>query len=94
MKRSIEALPSSPRTKAAVVPGLAERVGIKIVDEVQKITQIRYGKLHEMVNKLYFCADISYTAPGMHDVMTIWDLDGKKKLRKKHMLYLKILSNP
>ena len=92
MKRSIEALPSSPRKKAAVVSGLAEKVWLKIVDEVQKINHPNSVRkeLHEIVKEFYFRPDISYTAPGMHDVMTIWDSDGKKKLWKYYLtMYLR-----
>ena len=71
--------------------GLAERVGLKIVDEVQKINHpnLLQKELNQMAQEFYFHPDISYTAPGIHDVMTIWDSDGKKKLRKYLTMYLR-----
>ena len=88
MKRGLEALLTSPRKRIAVVKGLAEKVGVKIDDKIDKFIQSDsvHEEIHTMVSDFYFRSDISYTAPGMIDVMTIWDDAGKKKIRRKHYL--------
>ena len=43
-----------------------------------------------MSEDFYLRSDISYTSPGMFDVMTVWNDDGKKKLRKYYLtMYLR-----
>jgi len=37
------------------------------------------------VNEFYFRSDIVYTMPGKGDEMTVWDDNGKHKLRKYYL---------
>ena len=78
----MKALLTSPRKKIAVVKGLAEKVGMNIDDKIDKYKHPNsvHEEVHTMVKDFYFRTDISYTAPGMVDVMTIWVITGKKIL--------------
>ena len=92
MKQSMESLPSSPRKKIAIVTGLAERVGVQFQENVEKyLGPIGVSdELRRMSEDFYLRSDISYTSPGMLDVMTVWNDDGKKKLRKHYLtMYLR-----
>ena len=90
MKRSLGALPMSPRKRVAIVKGLAEKVGVNVDDKTDKYMRAEsvHEELHRMVKEFYIRNDISYTAPGMYDVMTVWDNDGKKKKLRKYYLTL------
>ena len=90
MKRSMDALPMTTRKRVVVVQGLAEKVGVKVADKADKFirTESVHEEVHKMVRDFYFRTDISYTAPGMYAVMTIWDNDAKKKKLRKYYLIL------
>jgi len=79
-------LPSSPRKQAVVIEGLASEFGYQ-VKPLRKPTD--KGN-HEKVNEFYFRSDIVYTMPGKGDEMTVWDDNGKHKLRKYYLtMFLK-----
>ena len=92
MKQSMESLPSFPRKKIAIVTGLAERVGVQLQENVEKYLRPIgvTDELRRMLEDFYLQSDISYTSPGMLDVMTAWNDDGKNKLRKHYLtMYLR-----
>ena len=74
VKRVMKALPTSPRKRIAVVKGLAEKVGMNNDDKIDEYMHPNsvHEEVHTKVKDFYFRTDISYTAPGMVDVMTIW----------------------
>ena len=63
LKRLSTSLPFSPRKKKAVITGLAEIIGIKVLREKSATSKIPTA-LKERVEKLYEREYISYTMPG------------------------------
>ena len=92
MKRSMESLPYSPRKKIAIVTGLAERVRVQLQENIEKYLRPLSvsDELRRMSEDFYLRSYISYTSSGMFNVMTVWNDDGKKKLRKHYLtMYLR-----
>ena len=67
VRKSMRALPSSPRKKILVVAELAHRVGLKIANQVERKMSERPNVLEEeivdTVRQFYFRQDIVYTSP-------------------------------
>ena len=81
-----DALPSSPRKRAAVISGLASEVGMRMeTNFTRSLTSSAREEVRNYVREFYYRADISYTAPGMKDEMTVWDESGKRHLRKYYL---------
>lgn len=92
IKKAVRALPSSPTKRKAVVHGVANQVGLKLINKVE--TQLHGNILaEETVNQIknfYFRSDVVYTMPGMNDEITVYDSGGKVKLRKYYLtMYLR-----
>lgn len=91
VNNTILSLPASPRKRKAIVYGLAERFGVPLEDKMETALSEKVGNsgISEDVKKavcdFYFCSDISYTMPGLKDVMTTWRDGKKEKLRKHHL---------
>lgn len=81
--RTVKSLPKSPRKQQTVVSGLAKRVGLPLVDEMNR--NISDRKDFSKVVDFYLRSDIVYTCPGMKDSMTVWQ-EGKKSVLQKHYL--------
>ncbi|KAG8182810.1 hypothetical protein JTE90_003483 [Oedothorax gibbosus] len=83
VKKSWNALPCSPRKQKVVVSNLAKKVGLKLQQEKEPSSsgqdiEKSDNELAELVVEFLCRTDIVYTAPGMHDEITIWE-DGEKK---------------
>ena len=79
-------LPSSPQKQAAVVEGLAKEYDYQVKPLRNKSEKINCNKIKEFSYR----SDIVYTMPGKDDEMTVWDDEGKHKLRKYYLtMYLK-----
>lgn len=81
IKRSIRALPQSPRKRKAVVSGLARRFAVDMEDKLETSMSRRNSlsnELQDIVTSYYFRSDVSYTMPGLKDEMTVWE-NGKKE---------------
>ncbi|KAF8793879.1 hypothetical protein HNY73_001911 [Argiope bruennichi] len=89
VKKTLKALPTSPRKRMAVVSNLVEKVGLKLQKERESnISDNNQNK--ELVADFLCRADIVYTAPGMHDEMIIWENGIKKRVRKHFLtMYMK-----
>ena len=87
IKRSIRALPQSPRKRKAVVSGLARRFAVDIKDKLETSMSRNSlsNELQDLVTSYYFRPDVSYTMPGLKDEMTVWK-NGKKERLRKHYL--------
>ena len=89
MKRSIRALPQSPRKRKAVVRGLAKRFAVNVEKELESNLSTNGNALSEevtsTVSSFFFRSDVSYTMPGLKDEMTVWK-NGKKQRLRKHYL--------
>ncbi|KAF8785033.1 hypothetical protein HNY73_010629 [Argiope bruennichi] len=86
VKKTLKALPTSPRKRMAVVSNLVEKVGLKLQKERESnISDNNQNK--ELVADFLCRADIVYTAPGMHDEMIIWENGIKKRVRKHFLQY-------
>ena len=104
--RSKKALPMSPHKKLAVVAGLASDVGLNLETKMEGNLKNLRGLSEEAkftARDFFFQPDISYTMPGLNDVVTVWDDSGKKKLRKyyftmflreAHEVYCQTQDNP
>ena len=82
---SRKALPICPRKKLAVVAGLASHVGLNLETKMDHNLKNLRGLSEETksaARDFFFRLDISYTMPGLNDVITVWDDSGKKKLRE------------
>ena len=87
VKKSWNALPSSPRKQKVIVSNLAKKVGLKLQQEKEPSSSGQHieksdnqaKELAELVAEFLCRADIVYTAPGMHDEITIWE-DGEKNV--------------
>ena len=72
-------LPTCPRKQAAVVVGLASEYGYQFGGKKHKsVANETKGK----VEKIYYRTDIVYTMPGKGDEMTIWTVEGRKRVWK------------
>lgn len=93
MNRTIKSLPKSPRKQKAVISGLAQRVGIKLKNEMENCFggSSRTNKIDEtIVKNFFFRSDIVHTAPGLKDSMAVWENGNKLTLQKHYMtMYLK-----
>ena len=88
LARTHRSLPMSPRKKVAVVAGLASHVGLTLENKMNRNIRKSQGLSDDMktaVRDFYYRPDISYTMPGMNDVMTVWTDNGKTKLRKHYL---------
>lgn len=73
-----------------MVTGIAKRVGLKVVDEKGGSEAGRSSEIEEAVQKFYYSMDISYTAPGMKDEVTVWVKGVKERMRRYYLtMYLK-----
>ena len=76
-------LPNSPCKKLAVVKGLASELGFAIDKQSRKpIT----NNMKEKIEAFYYRTDIVYTMPGAKDEIVVWDVSGKQRLRKYHLI--------
>ena len=71
-------LPVSPRKQAVVVEGLASEFGFQVKTSKKQFANPNKDKIREF----FYRTDIVYTMPGKGDEMTVWDENGKHKLRK------------
>lgn len=88
LARTRRSLPMSPRKKVAVVAGLASDVGLTLENNMDRNLRKSQGLSDDTktaVREFYYRPDISYTMPGMNDVMTVWTDNGKTKLRKHYL---------
>ena len=87
-KKTEKLLPRSPRKKKEVVSNLAKKVGLRIHPDpsLSSSSHRSLPKETEMlVNDFYSHVDVSYTAPGMKDEVTVWEQGVKMKLRKYYL---------
>ena len=84
MRKSAGCLPKSPRKKKAVICGLAKKAGIEIKTNTTPSANPGHSltETEKVVKDFYVSMDISYTAPGMKDEITVWVNGVKQKLRK------------
>ncbi|GBL98741.1 hypothetical protein AVEN_8634-2 [Araneus ventricosus] len=89
VKKTWNALPTSPRKRMVVVNNLVKKVGLKLQKERE--TNVSDDNLNkELVAEFLGRTDIVYTAPGMHDEMTIWENGMKKRVCKLYLtMYMK-----
>ena len=83
-----QSLPTSPRRRKAVIAGLASHIGLNLEGKLERNIKKMQGlsdETKECVKNFFFRPDISYTMPGMKDMMTIWSDGGKLKLRKHYL---------
>ena len=74
LARTRRSLPMSPRKKVAVVAGLASDVGLTLENNMNRNLRKSHGLSDDTktaVGEFYYRPDISYTMPGMNDVMTV-----------------------
>ena len=64
LKKSLTALPNSPRKKSEIVRGLAKSVGLQLEQCMQKELDSQIKPKYEIVKQFFFEKDIVYTAPG------------------------------
>ena len=74
MRKSAGCLPKSPRKKKAVICGLAKKAGIEIKTNTTPSANPGHSltETEKVVKDFYVSMDISYTAPGMKDEITVW----------------------
>ena len=82
-----QSLPTSPRRRKAVIAGLVSHIGLNLEGKLERNIQKLQGlsdETKECIKNFFFRPDISYTMPGMKDMMIIWSDGGKLKLRKHY----------
>ena len=75
-----------PTKDFKVVKKLAETMGL-IEPEFEKISHNKISdEKIEVVKAFYMRDDVSRQAPGLKDHVTVWGLQGKERLQKRHLL--------
>ena len=79
-------LPASPQKQAVVVVGLASEYGY----QVKKFRNNSKNANKAKIKQFYYRSDIFHTMPGKGEEMTVWNEEGKQKLRNYYLtIYLK-----
>ena len=77
LKKSLPALPKSPRKKTEVVKGLAKSVGLELNQSFERDLSEEVKSKHNLVRTFFCEKDIVYTGPGMRGYITVYE-DGRK----------------
>ena len=90
VKKTMKVLPKSVNKQKQVVSGLAKKVGLQVVDEKGGTEGNSCTEVETAVKEFLTSADISYTAPGMKDEVTVWVNGVKERMRRYYLtLYLR-----
>ena len=85
LKKSLSALPKSPRKKTEVVKGLAKSVGLELNQSFKRDLSEEVKSKHNLVRTFFCEKDIVYIAPGMRDYITVYKDGRKVRLRKLYL---------
>ena len=90
-KRLQDILPRSPTKRKQLIQGIADDESVVLQRMMNKaLNENDIGPVEKLVKDFYLREDISYTAPGMKEEMTVWQGGMKLRLRKHYlMMYLK-----